>query len=133
MAVSPKSKSKTMRSSASADKAVKEAVAPLSKSSKPDESKPTAPSEPVVKTKEMLARVAARTELRPIQVRDVYEAVLEELGAALVRGEKLRIPPLGTVKVNRQKTLPDADVVICKIRRNKMSAKVDDPLAPVDD
>ncbi len=91
---------------------------------------PNVPANPVVKTRDMLARVAARADLRPNQARDVYEAVLEELGAALLRGEKLRLPPLGTIKVNRQKSLPDADVIICKIRRNKAMTAAKDALAP---
>ncbi|MCK8482412.1 HU family DNA-binding protein [Aliiroseovarius sp. S2029] len=91
---------------------------------------PADPANPVVKTRDMLARVAARADLRPNQARDVYEAVLEELGAALLRGEKLRLPPLGTIKVNRQKSLPDADVIICKIRRNKAMTAAKDALAP---
>ncbi|SEW21574.1 DNA-binding protein [Aliiroseovarius sediminilitoris] len=133
MAVSSKSKSKATRSPAAASKAAATTAAPKAKATKPIEGRPTTPSDPVVKTKDMLARVAARTDLRPNQVRDVYEAVLEELGTALMRGEKLRLPPLGMIKVNRQKTLPDADVLICKIRRNKASDKVKDPLAPTDD
>ncbi|MDE9450640.1 HU family DNA-binding protein [Aliiroseovarius sp. Z3] len=133
MAVGSKPKPKTKRGPTAETKPKDAPAASPAKVTKPAEVTPATSPEPVVKTKEMLARVATRTELRPNQVRDVYDAVLEELGAALVRGEKLRLPPLGTVKVNRQKTMPDADVVICKIRRNKVSAKANDPLAPADD
>ena len=94
---------------------------------------PAISADPVVKKKDMLARVAARAELRPSEARSVFEAVLEELGEALLRGEKLRLPPLGTVKVNRHKELPNADIVVCKIRRNKASGVDKGPLAPAGD
>ena len=85
---------------------------------------------PIVKNKDMLARVAARAELRPNQVRAIYDAVLEELGAALVRGEKLRLPPLGSMKVNRHKDLGSADMVVCKLRRNKTTMVEVNPETP---
>lgn len=83
------------------------------------EAVPAAAPTQVVNRKEMLARVAARADLRPNQVRAAYDAVLHELGEALVRGETLRLPPLGILKVNRHKDLDDADVIICKLRRRK--------------
>ncbi|MHA6268099.1 HU family DNA-binding protein [uncultured Aliiroseovarius sp.] len=84
----------------------------------------------VVNKKAMLARVAARANVQPNKAREVYEAVLEELGDALLNGDTLKLPPLGTLKVNRQKELPNANIVICKLRRKKPSAVATDPLAP---
>jgi len=75
------------------------------------------PTEVTVTNRTMLERVAERAELRPNQVRPVYEAVLEELGMALVKGEKLKLPSLGTLRVNKQKSIEGAEIVICKLRR----------------
>lgn len=92
------------------------------------EAVPAAAPTQVVNRKEMLARVAARADLRPNQVRAAYDALLHELGEALVRGENLRLPPLGILKVNRHKDLGDADMVICKLRRRK---DISDDAAPL--
>lgn len=130
MAVSTKSTSKTTKNTTST--ATPDAT-PTESTKSPDKGK-GAPSgaagEPVVKRKEMMSRVATRANLRPNQVREVYDAVLQELGDALMRGEKLRLPPLGMVKVNRIQTSPDADVVVCKIRRNKATDRPKEALAP---
>lgn len=84
----------------------------------------------VVNKKLLLSRVAARTGLRPNKTREIVEAVLEELGAALSDGEKLKLPPLGTLMVNRQKDVANGEVIICKLRRKKKTEDDQDPLAP---
>ncbi|WP_432449739.1 HU family DNA-binding protein [Aliiroseovarius marinus] len=84
----------------------------------------------VVNKKLLLSRVAARTGLRPNKTREIVEAVLEELGAALSDGEKLKLPPLGTLMVNRQKDVANGEVIICKLRRKKKAEDDQDPLAP---
>lgn len=129
MAVRAKSTSKAKPSAATKAKQSASKAPEMSNAAKQTPAKTITFAEPVVKKKEMLARVAARAEMRPNQAKAVFDAVLEELGAALERGEKLRLPPLGNVKVNRQKELPDAKIVICKIRRNKAVDTEDAPLA----
>lgn len=86
--------------------------------------------EQVFRRKDLMTLVAARTGLRPNQARDVVDAVLDEIGEALVRGDALKIPPLGVVKVNRHKEREDADVMFCKVRRNKKTDDQKAPLAP---
>ena len=84
-----------------------------------------------VKRSEFIARVADKAGLRPNQVKPVLEAVMAELGDLLIKGETLNHPALGKISVNRHKELPNADVVVCKLRRNKVvdAPTTSDPLA----
>ncbi|MCK8462644.1 HU family DNA-binding protein [Aliiroseovarius sp. S1339] len=133
MAASTKSTSKAKHGTAAAAKRGVAKPSQTAPSKEPKTDSLAAPKEPVVKKKDLMARVAARANLRPSEVRTVYDAVLQELGDALLRGEKLRLPPLGLVKVNRHKELPDADIIVCKIRRNKATGSGKDELAPTDE
>jgi len=74
---------------------------------------------PIVRRKEMVERIVARAGLKPNAVKHVLDAVLHELGDALSREETLALPPFGKVTVNRRKETENAEILICKIRRNK--------------
>ncbi len=76
----------------------------------------------MLRKKDMLLRLTERTGLRKNQIKPVMEAVLAELGDALIKGETLNLPPLGKLTVNRSIAQEKADVVICKLRRAKPSA-----------
>ncbi len=85
------------------------------------EAKPTeAAAEPSVmlRKKEFIERVAARTDAKMGQVRDITEAVLAELGDALSKGETLSLSPLGKLRVNRQVERSEHEVLVVKIRRS---------------
>lgn len=71
----------------------------------------------VLKKKDLLDRVAARSGVKKSEARDIVEAVLAELGAALARGEGLNLPPLGKAKVNRTRDSAQGEVLIVKLRR----------------
>ncbi len=71
----------------------------------------------VLKKKELLDRVVARSGVKKSEARDIVEAVLAELGAALARGEGLNLPPLGKAKVNRTRDNAQGEVLIVKLRR----------------
>jgi DNA-binding protein len=73
----------------------------------------------MLRKKDMLQRLAERTGMRKNQIKPVMEAVLAELGDALIKGESLNLPPLGKLSVNRSIAQENADVVICKLRRAK--------------
>lgn len=90
-----------------------------------------ADGEPATVTKkELFTRVKARTgKIKGHEVRAVMDALLDEMGAALVKGETLKVPALGTMKVQRRKPQAKADVVVCKLNRKKPATKVKDPLA----
>lgn len=85
----------------------------------------------VVKKKELFERVKSRAStVKGRDVRAVLDAALEELGAALVAGETLNVPPLGTVKVQKQRETNGAAVVVCRLRRRKgAGGDGKDPLA----
>ena len=109
---------KAAASKAKATKKVSVAAAPV------ETAKPSLVMVPnnKVKRSEFVARVAERSGLRPNQVKPVLEAVLEELGQILLNGEELKHPSLGKLSVNRRKELAAADVVHCKLRRQKPQA-----------
>ncbi len=77
----------------------------------------------------LLERVATRTGLRKAQVRPVIEAMLAELGEALVREEVLKLQPLGVMRVVRSIEGEKADVLVCKLRRKNFEKDADAPLA----
>lgn len=73
----------------------------------------------IIKRKEFLDRVVERSGLKPKDVRPVLDATLATLGDAIVAGESLVLPPLGKMRVNRQKTNPNATVSILRLRHAK--------------
>ena len=70
-----------------------------------------------LRKKDLVARVAKRTGSKKSHVRDVVEAVLEELGAALSDGEGLNLPALGRARVNRQKETEGGGTMVVRFRR----------------
>ena len=103
-----------------------------SRADKPGNKGDTTPGDgpAVVTKKELFTRVKARTgRVKGPEVRAVMDALLNEIGAALVAGETLKLPALGTMKVQRRKAQAGADVVVCKLNRKKPGARAKDPLA----
>lgn len=83
---------------------------------------------PIVKRKEFLERVSQSSGLRKNQIKPAFDAILRELGEALAAGEKLNLPPLGKLSVNRIREAENATIVVTKLRRSKtMLAKSDAP------
>ena len=101
--------------------------------------KPAAAAAPVARVagelrkKDLVARVAERTGGKKSHVRDVVEAVLEELGAALSDGEGLNLPPLGKAKVNRHKDRGASEVLVVKLRRGSKEGGEGEGLAEAGD
>ena len=71
----------------------------------------------IVKQREFLLRVAARTGLRAQKVRPVLDAAMDELGRLLSQGHTLQHPSLGKLSVNRKREMADVEVLICKLGR----------------
>lgn len=84
----------------------------------------------VVRRKELVERIAAKSGKKPNLIKSVLDAVLLELGDALSSGESIRVQPLGQLSVNRRKELPDGEVLVCKLRR-KNQTSVPATTAPV--
>ena len=80
---------------------------------------------PVLRRKELVARIVASSGMKPNAVKTALDAVLVEIGKAVAAGEALNIPPLGKLTVNRSKVVGDRQVMICKLRR-----KIDEKSAP---
>ena len=74
---------------------------------------------PTLRKKEFIDRVVARAGLKKKDVKPAVEAALAELGEAIARGEEVNLPPFGKLKVNREKDLANAQILICKLRRPK--------------
>ncbi len=75
-----------------------------------------------MKKPDLIDRVVARTGMKKKDVKPVVEAAMAILGDALEGGREVNFPELGKVKVNREKELANAKVIICKLRRNKPAA-----------
>ena len=77
-----------------------------------EEGRPAAPVpvEPTLKVqlkkKEFFERVVERSGVRKGEAKTAVEAALAVLGEALAKGEEVNLPPLGKIKVNREKATP---------------------------
>lgn len=71
----------------------------------------------VLRKKELVDAVVARSGIKKKDAKPVVEAMLAELGEALAAGRELILPPLGRTKLNRERVLDDGRVMIVKIRQ----------------
>lgn len=81
---------------------------------------PTSPlaAEPhMLRKKELIERVVARSGVKKKDAKPTIEAMLAVLGEALSKGEELNLHPLGKMKVTRVIEKPNAKVMVTKVRR----------------
>jgi DNA-binding protein HU-alpha len=71
----------------------------------------------LLKKQELVDRVVKASGAKKKDVKLIMEAALGVLGDALSAGEELNLPPLGKMKVNRQRDEGNAEVLILKLRR----------------
>ena len=71
----------------------------------------------VLKKQDLVDRVVTASSAKKKDVKLILDAALAVLGDALSAGEELNLPPLGKVKVNRQKAEGGSEVLILKLRR----------------
>lgn len=71
----------------------------------------------VLKLRALVDQVAAATGAKKKGLKEVVEATLAALGAALSRGDELNLPPLGKAKVGRQKAMGEGEMLVVKLRR----------------
>jgi DNA-binding protein HU-alpha len=69
-----------------------------------------------MKKRDLVDRVAAHGKLKKSQVKPVVDAMLAVLAQALTDGQELNLPPLGKMKVNRQKTTSGGQIILIKLR-----------------
>lgn len=72
---------------------------------------------PALRKKELLDTVALKTGMKRAEVKKVIEAALTTMGLALQDSRDLNLQPFGTVKINRERKLPDGKVVVARIRQ----------------
>ena len=73
----------------------------------------------VLQMRQFVIHVAARAGMRSAQVKDIVEATLAELGEAIASGQTLALPPLGRARINRQRDVSGAEVIVLRLRRRQ--------------
>ena len=71
----------------------------------------------VLRKKELIERVVARSGVKKKDAKPTIEAMLAVLGEALAAGEELNLQPLGKVMVKKTKELANAKMMVCRIRQ----------------
>ena len=79
--------------------------------------KPVSTDTPMLRARDLVARVAEATGAKVKDVRDTVEATLAELGKALDQGQSLQVPPLGKLSVAPRKGADDTSPIKLKLRR----------------
>ncbi len=70
-----------------------------------------------MKKRELIKAVMARSGARQKLAKPVVEAMLSVMGEALAEGRELNLPPMGKVKIQRQKKVSGGMVSVLKLRR----------------
>ena len=73
---------------------------------------------PMMRKKELIDTVVARSGIKKRDAKPVIEAMLAVLGSAISDGRDLNLHPMGKLKVNRTKTGKGSKIMICKLRQN---------------
>lgn len=77
-----------------------------------------------MKKSDLLDQIAARSTLKKRDAKLALDAALALIGAALLRGEDLTLPPLGKLRVIRDKPLDNgAHLLTLKLRCQKDAAQ----------
>ena len=72
-----------------------------------------------IRRKELVARVAESSGIKPNVIKGVLDALLQEMGDALSNDETLNLQPFGKMAPKRRRQIDGAEIMICKLRRNK--------------
>lgn len=70
-----------------------------------------------LKKQELVERIVKASGAKKKDVKLIMEAAMGVLGDALSAGEELNLPPLGKMKVNRQRQEGNSEILILKLRR----------------
>lgn len=76
-----------------------------------------------LRTAGLLERIAERTGAKKQDLKPLLEATLDELGAALSRGEAFVLEPFGRGKVARSKSVEGGETLVIKLKRSDGTAK----------
>lgn len=72
---------------------------------------------PSLRKRELIDKIVKRSGVKKKAAKPVVEALLAELGETLASGRELVLPPLGRIKINREKALANGRVMILKVRQ----------------
>ena len=92
---------------------------PAMSGTEPTETAPQAASDRAtpLKKQELVERIVKASGAKKKDVKLIMEAAMGVLGDALSAGEELNLPPLGKMKVNRQRQEGNSEILILKLRR----------------
>ncbi len=77
---------------------------------------------PVMRKKELIDAVVERSAIKKKDAKPVVDAMLAILGEALADNRELILPPLGRIKVRREKALPNGRVMVVKVRQSSQTS-----------
>ncbi len=84
----------------------------------------------LLKRRDFIARVAARSGLPQGEARDAVDAVLAAMSEAIGRGEDLLLPPFGKLMVKREKQTARGSVRSLRLVSRNPAETGAEPLAP---
>jgi nucleoid DNA-binding protein len=112
----PAPKATIKAASSSKATAISSVTGPSSGGGKTD--KAVSVDSPMLRSRDLVARVAEATGAKVKDVRQAVEATLAELGKALDQGQTLQLPPLGKLSVAPRKGADDMSPIKLKLRRS---------------
>lgn len=114
MAAKPRKSTKSAKAAPAAPQA-----APVMPEAAPAPDTPVAPKAPKAdsyKMKELLTAVAQKSSAKKKDVKEIVDAALGEITAALLRGQALSLPPLGNLRVAKTQEKDGAMLLALKLR-----------------
>jgi nucleoid DNA-binding protein len=96
----------------------------------------------VLRKSDLVDRLVIATGAKKNLVKQITDAVLVEIGAALDKGEELALPPLGRIRMVKRKDTGSGEILTVRLRRlsevpankaGKPAAKEDEGLADESD
>lgn len=80
--------------------------------------KPDRPVLATLRVKELIERVSEHSGGKRKEVKEIVEATLAEIAAALNRGESLNLPAIGKLRVSRTREVPNGKALTLKLRQH---------------
>ena len=86
----------------------------------------SAPKAETVKMKDLLTTVTTKTGAKKKDAKDVIDALLAEIAAALTAGKALSLPPLGNLRVAKTMDKGGSPMMVLRLRMGNSDAKAKD-------
>ncbi len=118
MASAPAKKLTAVKSAAKLPVAPVAKVTPQVELAVEDAAEDTSNTVPQLRLKDLVEQVAEATDTKKPAAREMVEAVLAAMAAALDKGEGLNLPPLGRVRIARNKTDDQGSILTLKLKRS---------------